>query len=326
MDKQGRILLPAYLRDRSASSARSSSSAHRITRRSGHRTGGTPTGRSSTTRWSWPGPSKALASSSHHMRFQDPLGIRSVPDGGEMHEGHLPVLANEVIEMLAPAPGSLHIDATLGGGGHTERILEAANPDGRLLGLDADPAAIARVEARLRPRFGDRLVLRQANFRDLATVAPAAGLRERRRLPVRPRAVELPAGRPRSRLRLPGRRPARHALRCRPRRPGRRAAGDPRCRRADRPLPPLRRGAEGAADRPRDRRGPAGRADHDGRGAGRADRARRAAQPAAAPPDPSRRRASSRPSGSRSTRSSRRSRRVSPPRSTCSIRAAGSSS
>jgi 16S rRNA (cytosine1402-N4)-methyltransferase len=77
--------------------------------------------------------------------------------------------------MLAPAPGSLHIDTTLGGGGHTERILEAANPDGRLLGLDADPAAIARVEARLRPRFGDRLVLRQANFRDLATIAPQAG-------------------------------------------------------------------------------------------------------------------------------------------------------
>ena len=92
-----------------------------------------------------------------------------------MHEGHLPVLANEVIEMLAPAPGSLQIDTTLGGGGHTERILEAANPDGRLLGLDADPAAIARVEARLRPRFGDRLVLRQANFREPATVAPAAG-------------------------------------------------------------------------------------------------------------------------------------------------------
>jgi 16S rRNA C1402 N4-methylase RsmH len=92
-----------------------------------------------------------------------------------MEEGHLPVLADEVIEMLAPAPGSLHIDATLGGGGHTERILEAANPDGRLLGLDADPAAIARVQARLGPVYGDRLVLRQANFRELRTVAPEAG-------------------------------------------------------------------------------------------------------------------------------------------------------
>jgi 16S rRNA (cytosine1402-N4)-methyltransferase len=109
------------------------------------------------------------------MRFQDPLGIRFARDGGEMHEGHLPVLVEEVTQMLAPASGSLHIDATLGGGGHTERILEAANPDGRLLGLDADPAAIARVDARLRPLYGDRLVLRQANFRELASVAPAAG-------------------------------------------------------------------------------------------------------------------------------------------------------
>ena len=92
-----------------------------------------------------------------------------------MEEGHLPVLAEEVVEMLAPAPGSLQIDATVGGGGHTERILEATDPDGRLLGLDADGAAIARVDRRLQPRFGDRLVLRQANFRELANVAPAAG-------------------------------------------------------------------------------------------------------------------------------------------------------
>jgi 16S rRNA (cytosine1402-N4)-methyltransferase len=95
--------------------------------------------------------------------------------GEEMEEGHLPVLAEEVVEILAPAPGSLQIDATVGGGGHTERILEATDPDGRLLGLDADGAAIARVDRRLRPRFGDRLVLRQANFRELADVAPAAG-------------------------------------------------------------------------------------------------------------------------------------------------------
>ena len=88
---------------------------------------------------------------------------------------HLPVLAEEVMSMLAPAPGSLQIDATVGGGGHTERILEATDPDGRLLGLDADGAAIARVDRRLRPRFGDRLVLRQANFRELAGIAPAAG-------------------------------------------------------------------------------------------------------------------------------------------------------
>jgi 16S rRNA (cytosine1402-N4)-methyltransferase len=109
------------------------------------------------------------------MRFQDPLRIRSSAVGGEMEVGHLPVLAEEVMSTLAPAPGSLQIDTTVGGGGHTERILGATDPDGRLLGLDADGAAIARVDARLRPRYGDRLVLRRANFRELSTVAPAEG-------------------------------------------------------------------------------------------------------------------------------------------------------
>ena len=91
-----------------------------------------------------------------------------------MQEGHLPVMPAEVLETLAPAAGSLQIDATVGGGGHTERILEAASPDGRVLGLDADDLAIERVGIRL-ARFGERLVLRQANFRELAAVAPDAG-------------------------------------------------------------------------------------------------------------------------------------------------------
>src|SRR5690349_23112585 len=98
-----------------------------------------------------------------------------VEGGGEMREGHLPVLAEEVMSVLSPAPGSLQIDATVGGGGHTERILEATSPNGRVLGLDADRLAIDRVRDRLAPRFGDRLVLRESNFRELAQVAPAAG-------------------------------------------------------------------------------------------------------------------------------------------------------
>ncbi len=91
-----------------------------------------------------------------------------------MEVGHQPVMPDEVLGTLAPQPGSLQIDATVGGGGHTERILEAASPDGRVLGLDADEAAIERVGRRL-SRFGDRLVLRQSNFRELGEVAPAAG-------------------------------------------------------------------------------------------------------------------------------------------------------
>jgi 16S rRNA (cytosine1402-N4)-methyltransferase len=110
------------------------------------------------------------------MSFQDPLGIRTPAGSAAPQEGHVPVLADEVLSILAPASGSLQIDATVGGGGHTERILEASSPDGRLLALDADGAAIARSRSRLR-RFKDRVTFRQANFRDLGTVAPAAGFR-----------------------------------------------------------------------------------------------------------------------------------------------------
>jgi 16S rRNA (cytosine1402-N4)-methyltransferase len=81
-------------------------------------------------------------------------------------------MVEEVMESLAPAPGSCQIDATVGGGGHARRILEASSPDGRLLGLDADQAAIARTATRL-AAFGARAVLRQANFEQLAEVATA---------------------------------------------------------------------------------------------------------------------------------------------------------
>jgi 16S rRNA (cytosine1402-N4)-methyltransferase len=91
-----------------------------------------------------------------------------------MEEGHLPVMVEEVMTALSPAPGSFQIDATVGGGGHAQRILEANSPDGRLLGLDADRAAIARTAQRL-VRFGERVALRQANFERLADVARESG-------------------------------------------------------------------------------------------------------------------------------------------------------
>ena len=83
-------------------------------------------------------------------------------------------MVQEVMDALLPQPGTTHVDATLGGGGHAVRILEATSPDGRLLGLDADPAAVERTAARL-ARFGDRAVLRQANFGELADVAADEG-------------------------------------------------------------------------------------------------------------------------------------------------------
>ena len=94
-----------------------------------------------------------------------------------MDEGHLPVMVEEVMTALSPSPGSFHIDGTVGGGGHTLRILEAASPDGRVLGLDADPRAIARTGHRL-AAYGDRLVLRNVNFGTLRDVAREAGFRD----------------------------------------------------------------------------------------------------------------------------------------------------
>ena len=91
-----------------------------------------------------------------------------------MDEGHLPVMVEEVMTALSPSPGSFHVDGTVGGGGHTLRILEAASPDGRVLGLDADPRAIERTGQRL-AAYGDRLVLRNVNFGGLREVARDAG-------------------------------------------------------------------------------------------------------------------------------------------------------
>lgn len=91
-----------------------------------------------------------------------------------MNTTHIPVLLNEVLRGLNLRPGAVCVDATVGGGGHAEAILQATAPNGRLLGLDADPQAIERVRGRLAP-FGARVILVHANFRDLATVAAAHG-------------------------------------------------------------------------------------------------------------------------------------------------------
>jgi 16S rRNA (cytosine1402-N4)-methyltransferase len=75
--------------------------------------------------------------------------------------GHLPVMLNEVLEALQPRDGAQYVDGTFGGGGYSTAILEAA--DCRVLGIDRDPAAIARGQA-LVERFGGRLTLVQGEF------------------------------------------------------------------------------------------------------------------------------------------------------------------
>lgn len=75
---------------------------------------------------------------------------------------------------LAPAQGGRFLDGTVGGGGHAAAILERTAPDGRLLGLDVDPAALA-VARRELARYGDRAVLVQRSFAVLDDVARERG-------------------------------------------------------------------------------------------------------------------------------------------------------
>ena len=76
---------------------------------------------------------------------------------------HRPVLVTEVIECSRPNPARLIVDATCGGGGHSEAILRTGAD---VLALDQDPDAIEYAAARL-STFGGRVTLRQCNFRSM---------------------------------------------------------------------------------------------------------------------------------------------------------------
>jgi len=76
---------------------------------------------------------------------------------------HQPVLYHEIIHTLQPQPGGYYVDGTVGAGGHAWGILNASNPDGKLLGLDLDPQALTLAEERL-ATFGTRATLKRASY------------------------------------------------------------------------------------------------------------------------------------------------------------------
>ncbi|HEV2238299.1 MAG TPA: 16S rRNA (cytosine(1402)-N(4))-methyltransferase RsmH [Ktedonobacterales bacterium] len=85
---------------------------------------------------------------------------------------HVPVMPDQALAALAVAPGARVLDGTLGGGGHTALLLAAG---ARVLGIDADAAALARVGARLAAAVATgQLLLRQGNFAQLDVIAAAA--------------------------------------------------------------------------------------------------------------------------------------------------------
>lgn len=83
-------------------------------------------------------------------------------------------MAREVTDFIRPAPQKRYLDGTLGGGGHAESILIHSSPDGQVLGLDLDDAALAAARKRL-ARFGERVRLRQANFTAARTILAEIG-------------------------------------------------------------------------------------------------------------------------------------------------------
>lgn len=87
---------------------------------------------------------------------------------------HVPVLMRAVLDGLNPQSGDTLIDCTLGGGGHTTALLDRCGPDGRVLALDADPAAIERARSWFQ-RYGERAILVHSNFSSLREVALARG-------------------------------------------------------------------------------------------------------------------------------------------------------
>jgi 16S rRNA (cytosine1402-N4)-methyltransferase len=89
---------------------------------------------------------------------------------------HVPVLLERCLELLAPAldrPAAVHVDATLGLGGHAEAVLKA-HPRLVLIGLDRDPEALAHTEKRLAP-FRDRTHLVHAVYDELPRVLAQLG-------------------------------------------------------------------------------------------------------------------------------------------------------
>jgi 16S rRNA (cytosine1402-N4)-methyltransferase len=90
---------------------------------------------------------------------------------GTAAAGHLPVMRDRVLDLLAPAlelPDAILVDATLGRAGHAGALL-AAHPELRLIGIDTDATAIEESRAAL-TRFGDRVRLVQAVYDELPQI------------------------------------------------------------------------------------------------------------------------------------------------------------
>lgn len=88
---------------------------------------------------------------------------------------HRSIMVQEILEVLAPQPGEIAVDVTLGYGGHSAELLKAVLPGGKLIALDIDPIELPKTEARLRGMNfpPESLLIRRSNFAGLAKVLTA---------------------------------------------------------------------------------------------------------------------------------------------------------
>lgn len=102
-----------------------------------------------------------------HRPGEYPEDIAKILESGKTPAGmHRPIMVREILDVLRPQPSDTALDCTLGYGGHAQELLQAVQPGGRLLGIDADPIELAKTELRLRALgYPDEAVLvKRINF------------------------------------------------------------------------------------------------------------------------------------------------------------------
>ena len=93
----------------------------------------------------------------------------------DAYSDHIPVMLEEVMHWITPKPGGVYMDATLGLGGHSAKLMELTGGQARLLGLDRDEQALAKAGERL-ARYGDNVQLAHTSFQHFPRVVREAGL------------------------------------------------------------------------------------------------------------------------------------------------------
>ena len=91
------------------------------------------------------------------------------------YASHIPVLLEGCMELMQPKSGGFYADGTLGAGGHSEAILKASAPDGKLLSFDLDPTAIALASEKLAP-FGERVRIIRDSYTAIGSYAAEESL------------------------------------------------------------------------------------------------------------------------------------------------------